>query len=711
MMKKIAILIILPIIIFGQPNTWYKPSLQPNGGNITYIEVDRDNPQNIYSVSNYSTIFFSSNGGDSWKEKDYQIEKISCIKKIPMSNSLLLGNYYHLYRSDNNGVSWEILDVPGLYRIDEIHIGSDPSLIYVYSYYAGLFRSSDGGKNWNKLFSLRGNYLFSALNDSIVIHYVYDTIRVSSDAGISWGTKITPGFSTTYILDALNDNVLYTSVVHGENQVSIYRSTNRGDSWAEINIGKGINMGISFIEDGKSILLSDMFEKSTDGGVSWTNYYFPERANYFRVAGNKIYAALYRYGIAVKEKGEWLYKNNNLKANRVFKIITTNRHLYFLTEAGTYKKDIKSTRDDWALLSRTLIFTNLAFLNDTLGFGYTNRSGKFYKTLNGGNSWGEIPLIGYKIHDIKIINQMPYLAIEGNHWSGDIHGIFRLMDNGSTWQLLIKGLNHKVIYDGNFLYGIKDTGGERVLHKSSDFGLTWNNVTVLAPGYNYTIGEKKDIPSGIIIGGHDQYYSNSIVYFLPKDSAITLLSFPFRVYKIAAPKNSEEFFISTLYPPSIYMAKKIGGEITEWTKGLPLSSLVSSISTIESDFYRNTIYTDRGGFMAIDISPNITSNITKIINESLNSYNLFQNYPNPFNSRTKIKYSISLNEANSEQENYTTLKIYDILGNHILTLVNEKQIPGEYEVELDAAALSSGVYFYTLSTGDFTATKKFVLMK
>ena len=103
-------------------------------------------------------------------------------------------------------------------------------------------------------------------------------------------------------------------------------------------------------------------------------------------------------------------------------------------------------------------------------------------------------------------------------------------------------------------------------------------------------------------------------------------------------------------------------------------------------------------------------------------YKLFQNYPNPFNPSTTIKYSIPARETtrsggrrivSDEQSEYgiSTLKVYDILGREVATLVNEEKSPGNYEVKFDAAKLPSGVYFYTLRAGDFVQTKKMVVLK
>lgn len=88
-------------------------------------------------------------------------------------------------------------------------------------------------------------------------------------------------------------------------------------------------------------------------------------------------------------------------------------------------------------------------------------------------------------------------------------------------------------------------------------------------------------------------------------------------------------------------------------------------------------------------------------------YKLSQNYPNPFNPTTTIHFSI----PDVKSQNKVSLKIYDILGREIRTLVNEVKSPGNYEVTFDASQLSSGIYFYSLNAGNFIQTKKMILMK
>jgi len=104
---------------------------------------------------------------------------------------------------------------------------------------------------------------------------------------------------------------------------------------------------------------------------------------------------------------------------------------------------------------------------------------------------------------------------------------------------------------------------------------------------------------------------------------------------------------------------------------------------------------------------NSASSITTGIEQSpelTTSYALRQNFPNPFNPTTTIGYQIP-------EVSHVTLKVYDVLGREVQTLVNEVEQPGRYEIKFDGTKFSSGVYFYTLDGGSFLQTKKFILLK
>jgi hypothetical protein len=96
--------------------------------------------------------------------------------------------------------------------------------------------------------------------------------------------------------------------------------------------------------------------------------------------------------------------------------------------------------------------------------------------------------------------------------------------------------------------------------------------------------------------------------------------------------------------------------------------------------------------------------INPVSNEIPKSFLLMQNYPNPFNPATSIKFLIPIS-------GFITIKIYDILGKEITSLLSENLQPGTYEVNWNASDYPSGIYFYKLTSGSYIGTKKMVLLK
>ena len=99
----------------------------------------------------------------------------------------------------------------------------------------------------------------------------------------------------------------------------------------------------------------------------------------------------------------------------------------------------------------------------------------------------------------------------------------------------------------------------------------------------------------------------------------------------------------------------------------------------------------------------MVNSIREIKNE-LTGFNLHQNFPNPFNPSTRINYQIS-------ELSFVMIKVYDVLGNEVKTLLREEKPIGGYEVEFNATGLPSGIYFYRIQAGDFSETKKMVLLR
>jgi hypothetical protein len=143
------------------------------------------------------------------------------------------------------------------------------------------------------------------------------------------------------------------------------------------------------------------------------------------------------------------------------------------------------------------------------------------------------------------------------------------------------------------------------------------------------------------------------------------------------------------------------GGLPQWG-GIPNSS-IDDLEVLElSDGYELWMSCVSRGLAVLKVQYQPT--IVESNNEHPKDFSLSQNYPNPFNPTTTISFAIPSTA-------FTSLKVYDILGNEVATLINEEKQPGNYELRFDASNLSSGFYLYRLITGNFTETKKMILLR
>ncbi|NUN10373.1 MAG: T9SS type A sorting domain-containing protein [Ignavibacteriaceae bacterium] len=178
--------------------------------------------------------------------------------------------------------------------------------------------------------------------------------------------------------------------------------------------------------------------------------------------------------------------------------------------------------------------------------------------------------------------------------------------------------------------------------------------------------------------------------------------------------NDINVFIGTSI--GLLMTERLRGDSTVWVHAAANAIgnvLIGYMDYRESDRLLVVGTHGRGVFSA-KVPGTPTS--VKETNNVPTGYALEQNYPNPFNPSTKIRYQVPENRGQGT-EIRVTLKVYDVMGREVATLVNEEKAPGSYEVEFDAARdavspMASGVYYYRLKTGDkFVTTKKMVLLK
>jgi len=161
----------------------------------------------------------------------------------------------------------------------------------------------------------------------------------------------------------------------------------------------------------------------------------------------------------------------------------------------------------------------------------------------------------------------------------------------------------------------------------------------------------------------------------------------------------------------IWLVKTDSNGDTTWTKKLGGFShdKGTSVEQISDGGYIVTGYGRLPGSFREDIllvrfDPEDPTSVDDIESINVSSYNLEQNYPNPFNPTTNIQFGVS-------SKQFVSLKVYDVLGNEIATLVDEEKPRGSYEVNFNATELTSGIYFYQLIAGTFVQTKKMILLR
>jgi hypothetical protein len=165
-------------------------------------------------------------------------------------------------------------------------------------------------------------------------------------------------------------------------------------------------------------------------------------------------------------------------------------------------------------------------------------------------------------------------------------------------------------------------------------------------------------------------------------------------YLVDASGNFVNYSVTDL--DGSYMIQNI--EAGNYTLVSALPSFQSAQKSLSVDYLNNsTLNVD------VNLTPNSTTGITDNATV-ITGYALMQNYPNPFNPSTTISYQLP-------QNSFVTLKVYNILGNEVATLVNEQQTAGKYNFNFKANNLASGVYFYKLTAGNFTSIKKLTLLK
>ncbi len=372
--------------------------------------------------------------------------------------------------------------------------------------------------------------------------------------------------------------------------------------------------------------------------------------------------------------------------------------------------------ENWEVVNDSSNGLSLFFIDDMTGF---NAGPKLMKTTDGGVQWNELNtgVSAYAFRDVYFVNNNLGFATYSDFYAGD--GAIKTTDGGMTWDSL-NFKNNK--FDKKYIYFADENlgfvSGTSTLYRTTDGGDNWDTLDVasgVTPGYFKESNSKVNFinSSTGFFGKKGHIFKTTDRGDTWTDALIDNNTMPTQIQFVSdsigyAVCSTDTFGI----PLHIFYKTSDGGKSwTDLTNELPTIGIWSMFFTGENTGY---LAGNHGIYKTTSGGETITS-VNEVDKASVPSgYKLYQNYPNPFNPTTKIRYSISSVRTplpGRARGGLVTLKVYDILGREVTTLVNKQQPPGNYVVEFNASKFASGIYFYRIITNDFTATKKLVLLK
>ena len=403
---------------------------------------------------------------------------------------------------------------------------------------------------------------------------------------------------------------------------------------------------------------------------------------------------------------------NCLVNERYYATIADNYGTYYSFDNGVIGYKVYSLNQDTSVCSTIKIFSTsgsrtIYFLNNIesgiLGVG---AGGVIVRDDNG---WVEI--------NSPTTNDLyKFFRYSGTVIAvGAVGTIIISTDSGLNWELVnspSSTLNLTDVYIDSYLSSFVQVVGEDLsMFQTFNGGVTWQKVDLTKPGS--ALSKTNNILPKInriyhLDGLNGYIVGDSGTFIKTTDNFSTADNIEYIDLQTTENLN-DIYFIS----PDSGVVVGDNGTIRFTTDGgggwLEDPDLTVQLNGV--NLKRISVYNNNIGTIMADSGLSITaardsSFFTGVEDEPkpISSYSLSQNYPNPFNPSTKINYSIP-------KSGMVTIKIFDMLGQEILTLVDEEKPVGNYEIEFISSSLSSGVYFYQLKAGSFTDTKKLILLK
>lgn len=656
-------------------------SIAVGPNNEIYVSM-LDNEQEFNAQSNYG-VYYSGNNGDTWTNTGLNNYFVPSLLVLSNGN-VYAGTSYRKIFQYTGGIWVEKFNLDGD-GVKKLCADNSNNIYALFG--SGIYKSSDMGTSWNKISALT-----SSVNDFLVAQsgrffiqdnvmrglYSYSAILYSDNGGTSWtDTGITVSGSIYFTFAQGRTGTLFSLDPGSGSYRGLKRSTDNGITWQTITLNSPSTAIKGFASNASNELFMGSYSgfgifKSTDDGLNW----------------NRIINGL---------KNTWI---SSLKFD-------SNGNLYAGSSNGLHYSSNNGTT--WQSIWNTIwlhgeSIQDIAFLGTNTILAATKMS-YIQKSTNNGANW-ELFSSGIANTDIRVIHKTSEsLLLAGTN--GD--GIFRTTNAGTSWTRTSGYWSTYTIVsepNGNIL-----ASAGASIYRSTDQGATWNS-TALVYGGSMPIRKIAVNSSGHIFAATDigLYRSTDLGVNWTRAGywkIFTSGSSPAVVYTVIINSVGRIFVgVGCGEERGVYVSNNNGDTWQKVSTGLSINSVRALALNSSQELFAGTYY--NGVFK----SNNPTTAVDNIATDIPKNFILYQNYPNPFNPATKIKYSVPFVEShNFTSPQQVTIKIYDLLGRDVMTLVNESKAPGTYNVNFDRNRLPSGIYFYAIQAGSYFQTRKMILLK
>ena len=682
--------------------------------NEAFWGLGKDYNGTLFAGTESGKIFNSSNDGTTWHSMTTAATAAIPSFLLTKDSSLLAGTYKKILKKRKNAQDWIPIEFTDQ-NYHRLFAGDNDNIFANNNGY--IYISTDNGDNWRMLDTSHfffNTYVYGMIYNNRLIGACSSNefqpgwgIILSDDFGETWRYShngFTPQITCSYFTKLGIDTYV------GTYGAGVYKSTDYGENWSPINNGLYAAQTLGLIFDRDEILYaacwSNGIYKSTDYGSSWTEinngltnvnlYSIIADADDVLIAGtdNGIFRST--------DKGEYWTKTTTAGNGFCYSLFKDKRNRIY---ASIYGNGIFRTTNlgiTWQRIDNGFASSfAFGFAIDSSNNIYAGtRSGYIYKSTNDGLSW-TLLRNSNSIYNSVIANIV--IAPNGNIFATNLReGVLRSTDNGVTWTVMNNGLSSVMAASLNINSNgeiFMATQKDDKFYYSSDNGESWHDI--LSNLTYTTINQIRfDKHSNIFLATDESVWRNA--------DAIT----PVEITNLTAKSenNSVKLEWTTVTEANNYgfTVERKPASSTQWAEIVFIKGAGSSTSPVNYSYTDRKITPAKYSYRLKQADNNGSYKYyyfnTEITITGPAAYLLCQNYPNPFNPKTTIRYSI-------KDAGLVKIEIFDILGRKIATIFSEEKQAGNYEVNFNANNLSSGIYFYKLTSGSFTQINKMQLLK